>query len=215
MNTYRLKIYGWEFDGACHSISDEEIQDIEDLKIYYDTTDISLITDEISESIGWNPKNSNQWNLNRPFEWDQAEFTLLDDNDNEIWTVPYTEIGDVYDLEENFGLNEWEFDNFKSLSNYTFKKTENTLCYFQQNKGTVGSFIIKSDTVPLPTDFGVSTLEISTNKKFINIIEDVFYKSHKLSWDFTSRQVNNKSNTLFVQTPNLTELDTWDELTPE
>jgi hypothetical protein len=215
MKTYKLKIYGWEFNGGCHSISDEQIQEIEDLKIYYDTTDISLIIEEISEVIEWKPENSNLWNLNRPFEWDQAEFTLTDEDDDEIWTVPYTQIGDVYELSEKFGLKESQFENFEHLETYKFKKSENTLNYFQQNKGVITGFSILSDTVPVPTDFGVSTLEISTNKKFINIIDDVFFKNQKLSWDFTQRQVNNKSNNLFVHTPYLFEMDSWDELTHE
>lgn len=212
MNTYKLLINGWEFNGSAHFITEDDIETIENLQTYYDTEDLSLIVDELSSELKWNPIQGNIWTLNRPLEWDQANFTLVDEEDNEIWSVSYTEIGDVYDLHKKYGLGEHKFDNQEDTKLYQFKKDSSTLCYYEQNKGTICSLTINSTDIPLPNDFGVSTIEINTNRKNINIIQDVFHKTDKLKWDFSTRDVQNKSINLFIHTPFIFDIEEYDEL---
>jgi hypothetical protein len=194
MGQYKLRVWGWEFDGSAHKLTNEEVENVKTfLKEHgYDTlSDAGWSLEEVLDN--WSPHDTNWWSLSRPFFEDKTTFILTDMDGNEIWEAKVGELGDIYDLADANGIEVDGFDEQTTLTDaYPYEGQENILFYYETNKGTIGSLLLECDEVPQPKDFAVVGGNIETPENEIEYIDRVWFKNTELEWDYDDEFTNGK-----------------------
>ena len=195
MSNYKLKIWGWEFDGSAHKLTNDEVETLNNFKTEKGYNDLSESGWELEEVIqDWSPHDTNWWVMSKPFFENVTTFILEDNDGNEVWSVKVDELSDIYDLSEEHGIDEDGFDEpTENRDGYPSDGQENILLYYEVNKGIISTFSIESDNEPKPTDFSVVGGSIETPENEIEYIDRVWYKNQELEWDYDDQYVNGKS----------------------
>ena len=201
MAKYKLLVSGFGMEGTAHTITPEEVQKIKKFQeengydeLYQMYSDFPEILDDFEFGL------PNWWVASRPYVNDRLRFTLWDEEENEVWSVEWRELGDLYELDEKYSLPEDFEESTEVLDAYPHEGKENILCIIEDVKGTLNNYKIESDDAPEPKDFAFSSQSIESPIFDYEIVDKMFYKNHQLEKDYDDEWVMGKSLDVYVFT---------------
>lgn len=182
MAKYKLEVYGWEMEALAHSITDEQverIQEIMDENEYDDLTEARWDLED--EGVLDDMYNPDLYHVSGPMDNNTVFFELYDESGEKILTFDYSEVGDIYD---NVGDDDVIEANYPYQSHLAIPEdmegVDNVLALFDENKGGIWEMNFESDEVPTAKDFSYQGGSVDTPDGDWDFITRVFFKDQLL-----------------------------------
>lgn len=178
MAKYTLNTYGWSFEAVCKSLTDEQVQLIRekmDEEGYTEPHEIRFDLDELLNIDIW---DGEIFHTTEAFDNGTMHFEILDEEGNKVSEFGINEISSLYDVIEDYD-DKYKYKSYNALPQYNVPPT-NLYLSVDENKGGIYSFTIESDTVPVASDFTVSSGSIDTPDGDYDFIDQVFFKGEPL-----------------------------------
>ena len=98
MAKYTLEVYGWEMEALGHSLTDEQVEKIEELMEENEYDELSEARWDLEdEGIIEDMYNPDLFHMSAPMDNGNTHFILKDEQGNEVLTFEDKECGDIYD----------------------------------------------------------------------------------------------------------------------
>jgi hypothetical protein len=123
---------------------------------------------------------TNWWCAERILVTPSLNFVLLDEANNLLWTKKHDEASDIYDLADEYNIEDGFDDIEKSFDAVPDEDQENILLVYELLKGDFCSFEIDSDEIPNIEDFAIVSHCLETPDEEFELLEKVFYKNLEL-----------------------------------
>lgn len=178
MAKYTLNTYGWSFEAVCKSLTDEQVQLIRekmDEEGYTEPHEIRFDLDELLNIDIW---DGEIFHTTEAFDNGTMHFEILDEEGNKVSEFGINEISSLYDVIEDYD-DKYKYKSYNAVPQYNVPPT-NLYLSVDENKGGIYSFTIESDTVPVSSDFTVSSGSIDTPDGDYDFIDQVFFKGEPL-----------------------------------
>lgn len=178
MAKYTLNTYGWSFEAVCKSLTDEQVQLIRekmDEEGYTEPHEIRFDLDELLNIDIW---DGEIFHTTEAFDNGTMHFEILDEEGNKVSEFGVNDISSLYDVIEDYD-DKYKYKSYNALPQYNVPPT-NLYLSVDENKGGIYSFTIESDTVPVASDFTVSSGSIDTPDGDYDFIDQVFFKGEPL-----------------------------------
>ena len=196
MVKYQLKVYGWELNASAQSITDQQVQDIQEYQEENGYEDLSEMAWDLETIVeGYEPFNTNMWVIDKPSDNDGLSFIIADENGENISTFKLDEMTDHYEIDENY--ESIDYHGYPSEG-----ENENVLLFMEENKGMVYGFTFESEEVPTPKDFSYIPGTIGTDYMDYDFVDKVFFKGNELEVDYDFQETNGKGVTVQLFTIN-------------
>ena len=180
MAKYTFNTYGWSFEAICKTLTDEQVQLIRDKmdeEGYSELHEIRFQLDEFDIDI-WDGEVFHQ---NEAFDNGTMIFQVIDEVGNKVSEFNIGEISNLYETIEDYD-EKYQYKSFNAVPQYNIPPT-NLYLSIEENKGGIFTFTIESDTVPVATDFAVSSGSIETPDSEYDFIDRIFFKGQPLEID--------------------------------
>lgn len=178
MAKYTVNTYGWSFEAVCKSLTDEQVQLIREKMDEEGYTEFHEIRFELDELLGFDIWDGEIFHKTEAFDNDTMRFEILDEEGNKVSEFSINEISSLYDVIEDYD-DKYEFRGYEVTPQYNVPPT-NLYLSIDENKGGIFTFTIESDTVPVASDFTVSSGSIETPDNEYNFVDRVFFKGEPL-----------------------------------
>lgn len=178
MAKYTLNTYGWSFEAVCKSLTDEQVQLIRekmDEEGYTEPHEIRFDLDELLNIDIW---DGEIFHTTEAFDNGTMHFEILDEEGNKVSEFGVNDISSLYDVIEDYD-DKYKYKSYNAVPQYNVPPT-NLYLSVDENKGGIYSFTIESDTVPVASDFTVSSGSIDTPDGDYDFIDQVFFKGEPL-----------------------------------
>lgn len=178
MAKYTLNTYGWSFEAVCKSLTDEQVQLIRekmDEEGYTEPHEIRFDLDELLNIDIW---DGEIFHTTEAFDNGTMHFEILDEEGNKVSEFGVNDISSLYDVIEDYD-DKYKYKSYNAVPQYNVPPT-NLYLSVDENKGGIYSFTIESDTVPVASDFTVSSGSIDTPDGDYDFIDQVFFKGKPL-----------------------------------
>ena len=184
---YKLEMYGWELEASGHSLTDVQVEDIQNLmeengveelwEVRYDIEDEGIIQDLYSPDM---------FQISKGLDNNTLWFSIKDENDKEVLSFEESDMVEIDDMlgDDFFNLsypgysaipgqiNDWGGDN---------EVVGNVLVIFDESKGGIAEFEhIESNEIPKAKDFAIQYGSIETPDAEWGFVNKVFYKGKEL-----------------------------------
>ena len=172
MKNYTIELYGWTLDAKAKSITLDQVEQINNLKIEFGVEEFSEIKFDIEDTI----VSDGNWDilhLSKPFWYlDKTIFVVKDDQNIEVNRF---ELSNVIHHEE-FGTSETG-EGYVIIPSEEF---EHILFSVDELKGGICAYEVKSNEVPQVADFSVLDGYIEGPDSEWEFIDSLYYKGSKL-----------------------------------
>ena len=172
MKNYTIELYGWTLDAKAKSITLDQVEQINNLKIEFGVEEFSEIKFDIEDTI----VSDGNWDilhLSKPFWYlDKTIFVVKDDQNIEVNRF---ELSNVIHHEE-FGTSETG-EGYVIIPSEEF---EHILFSIDELKGGICAYEVKSNEVPQVADFSVLDGYIEGPDSEWEFIDSLYYKGSKL-----------------------------------
>jgi len=196
MKKYQLKVYGWELNASAHSLTEQEVRDVENYQGENGYDDLSELGWELESVIeGYEPFSTNMWVITKPFCNEKLTFTITDEDGEEVTKFSLDDITNHSDIDENL---EGEVYQGYPVEN----KNENILLFLEENKGLVCGFNFESEEIPTSKDFSYLVGLIDTPDGDWNLVDKMFFKGIELEENFDYQDTTGKALTVQLWTLN-------------
>ena len=172
MKNYTIELYGWTFDAKAKSITLEQVEQINNLKIEFGVEEFSEIKFDIEDTI----VSDGNWDilhLSKPFWYLDKTIFVVKDNQN--IEVNRFELSNVIHHEE-YGTSETG-EGYVIIPSEEF---EHILFSIDELKGGICSYQIESNQIPQVSDFSVLDGYIEGLDSEWEFIDSLYYKGSKL-----------------------------------
>lgn len=182
MAKYKLEVYGWEMEALAHSITDEQverIQEIMDENEYDDLTEARWDLED--EGVLDDMYNPDLYHVSGPMDNNTVFFELYNESGEKILTFDYSEVGDIYDNVGDDDVIEADYPYQSHLAiPEDMEGVDNVLALFDENKGGIWEMNFESDEVPTAKDFSYQGGSVETPDGDWDFITRVFFKDQLL-----------------------------------
>lgn len=178
MAKYTVNTYGWSFEAICKSLTDEQVQLIREKMDEEGFSELHEIRFDLAELFDFDLWDGEVFHRTEAFDNDTMRFEILDEEGNKVSDFSVNEISSLYDVIEDYD-DKYEFRGYEVTPEYNEPPT-NLYLSIDENKGGIFTFTIESDTVPVASDFTVSSGSIETPDNEYNFIDRVFFKGEPL-----------------------------------
>ncbi len=183
MSKYKLEIYGWSIESTGHSITDEQINKIQDLIKLKECDELWEVRFDIEdEGIIQDLYNPDLWHISKALDNDRICFIITDENDEKILTFNNQDINDFYEVLGDTA-DDIPYEGYLSIPGEGDKSNvNNILITVDVNKGGVCEFeLFESDTLPTAKDFCYQSGNIETPDYDWDFVSKVFFKGIELN----------------------------------
>jgi len=178
MAKYTLNTYGWSFEAVCKSLTDEQVQLIREKMDEEGYTELHEIRFDLDELLNIDIWDGEIFHTTEAFDNGTMHFEILDEEGNKVTEFGVNEISSLYDVIEDYD-DKYKYKSYNALPQYNIPPT-NLYLSVDENKGGIHTFTIESDTVPVASDFTVSSGSIDTPDGDYDFIDQVFFKGEPL-----------------------------------
>ena len=105
-------------------------------------------------------------------------FEIIDEEGNKVSEFRVGDTADLYETIEDYD-DKYKYRSYNAVPQYNVPPT-NLYLSVDENKGGIYSFTIESDTIPVASDFTVSSGSIDTPDGDYDFIDQVFFKGEPL-----------------------------------
>jgi hypothetical protein len=199
MAKYKLKVYGWEMEAVAHSISDEQVERIQELMYENEYEDLSETRWELEdEGILEDFYNPDLFHMSAPMDNGSTTFEVEDESGNVVLSFTDKEVGDIY---ENVGDDtvideKYPYQSYLAIPE-DMDGVDNILISFDENKGGIYEMEFESDETPTSKDFSYQSGSVDTPDGDWDYIARIFFKDQLLE---VSEHLDNrgKSSTMEI-----------------
>lgn len=193
LQTYTVKVSGWELNGSAHSLTKEQVKQLKDYQEEMGIEDLNEIAFGIEDVIeGYYPFDTNMWVISKPFDIpNNTYFTVDNENDVTVLEFPLSKIESR--SEEDDPLFEYP----DTHQGYPMEdNNEDILLFMEENKGLVCEFKFYSNEPPKLEDFTYVTNFIETPDGDWDYIETLYFKNKELEMTYEEQWVRGKALTV-------------------
>lgn len=179
---YTLEMYGWEVEATGHSLTDEQVKEIQDLMETNGVDELWEVRDDIElEGIVDDLYNPDLYHTSRALDNNGLWFSLKDENDKEVLSFEPSDMEDIYEMLGD-SADDIPYEGYLAIPGEgDNKNVNNILAIFDEFKGGIAEFEeFESDEVPTAKDFCLQHGDIATPDGDWDFISKVFYKGKEL-----------------------------------
>jgi len=178
MAKYTVNTYGWSFEAICKTLTDEQVQLIKDKMDEEGFSELHEIRFDLDELLDLDFWDGEVFHKTEAFDNGTMYFEIIDEEGNKVSEFKIDEISSLYDVIEDYD-DKYKYRGYTALPEYIDNPT-NLYLSVDENKGGIYTFTIDSDTVPVASDFTVSSGSIDTPDGDYDFIDQVFFKGEPL-----------------------------------
>lgn len=178
MAKYTVNTYGWSFEAICKSLTDEQVQLIREKMDEEGHTKLHEIRFDLDELLEFDIWDGEIFHTTEAFDNGTMRFEILDEEGNKVSEFGVNDISSLYDVIEDYD-DKYKYKTYNAVPQYNIPPT-NLYLSVDENKGGIHTFTIESDTVPVASDFTVSSGSIDTPDGDYDFIDQVFFKGEPL-----------------------------------
>ena len=182
MTKYKLEMYGWEVEATGHSLTDEQVKQIQDLMETNGYSELWESRNDLEEEgIIDDLYNPDLFHVSRGLDNSGLWFSLKDDKDNEVLRFEPSDMKDIYEMLGD-SADDIPYEGYLAIPGEGKNENiDNILVVFDENKGGICEYeMFESDEVPTAKDFCVQHGDIATPDGDWDFISKVFYKGKDL-----------------------------------
>jgi hypothetical protein len=181
MTKYKLEMYGWEVEATGHSLTDEQVKQIQDLMETNGYSELWESRNDLEEEgIIDDLYNPDLFHVSRGLDNSGLWFSLKDDKDNEVLRFEPSDMEDIYEMLGD-SADDIPYEGYLAIPGEGKNENiDNILVVFDENKGGICEYeMFESDEVPTAKDFCVQHGDIAPDGDW-DFISKVFYKGKDL-----------------------------------
>tara|TARA_R110000803_G_scaffold48837_13_gene101643 strand:+ start:2292 stop:2915 length:624 start_codon:yes stop_codon:yes gene_type:complete len=179
---YKLEMYGWEVEATGHSITDEQVKDIQVLMETNGVDELWEVRHDIEiEGIVDDLYNPDLYHVSRGLDNSGLWFSLRNEKDEEIMKFEPSDMSDIYEVLGD-AADDIPYEGYLAIPGEGDKsEVDNILAIFDENKGGIAEYeTFESDEVPTAKDFCLQTGDIGTPDGDWDFISKVYFKGKEL-----------------------------------
>ena len=178
MAKYTVNTYGWSFEAICKTLTDEQVQLIKDKMDEEGFSELHEIRFDLDELLDLDFWDGEVFHKTEAFDNGTMYFEIIDEEGNKVSEFKVGDTPDLYETIEDYD-DKYKYRSYNAVPQYNVPPT-NLYLSVDENKGGIYSFTIESDTVPVASDFTVSSGSIDTPDGNYDFIDQVFFKGEPL-----------------------------------
>ena len=178
MAKYTVNTYGWSFEAICKTLTDEQVQLIKDKMDEEGFSELHEIRFDLDELLDLDFWDGEVFHKTEAFDNGTMYFEIIDEEGNKVSEFRVGDTADSYETIEDYD-DKYKYRSYNAVPQYNVPPT-NLYLSVDENKGGIYSFTIESDTVPVASDFTVSSGSIDTPDGDYDFIDQVFFKGEPL-----------------------------------
>ena len=204
MAKYKLNVYGWEVEALGHSLTNEQVERIQELmeengydelwECRFDLEDEGIIEDLYDPNL---------FHISKALDNGATWFRVYDENEeNVVLEFEPKDMGDYYDLigDDDVIEEKYPYEGYLAIPE-DMEGVDNILFIADENKGGIVQFEFESDEVPTAKDFCFLNGDIGTPEGDWDFISKYFFKGQLLEeHDYLDN--SGKSATVEIYTKN-------------
>ena len=182
MTKYKLEMYGWEVEATGHSLTHEQVKQIQDLMETNGYSELWESRNDLEEEgIIDDLYNPDLFHVSRGLDNSGLWFSLKDDKDNEVLRFEPSDMEDIYEMLGD-SADDIPYEGYLAIPGEGKNENiDNILVVIDENKGGICEYeMFESDEVPTAKDFCVQHGDIATPDGDWDFISKVFYKGKDL-----------------------------------
>lgn len=178
MAKYTVNTYGWSFEAICKTLTDEQVQLIKDKMDEEGFSELHEIRFDLDELLDLDFWDGEVFHKTEAFDNGTMYFEIIDEEGNKVSEFRVGDTADLYETIEDYD-DKYKYRSYNAVPQYNVPPT-NLYLSVDENKGGIYSFTIESDTIPVASDFTVSSGSIDTPDGNYDFIDQVFFKGEPL-----------------------------------
>ena len=179
---YKLEMYGWEVEATGHSITDEQVKDIQVLMETNGVDELWEVRHDIEiEGIVDDLYDPDLYHVSRGLDNSGLWFSLRNEKDEEIMKFEPSDMSDIYEVLGD-AADDIPYEGYLAIPGEGDKsEVDNILAIFDENKGGIAEYeTFESDEVPTAKDFCLQAGDIGTPDGDWDFISKVYFKGKEL-----------------------------------
>jgi len=182
MAKYKLEVYGWEMEAVGHSITDEQVDRIQELLDENEYDELSEARWDLEEEgIIEDIYNPDLFHMSAPMDNGMTHFVVRNEVGEEVLTFEDKQCGDIYD---NVGEDDVIEANYPYVSHLAIPEdmdgVDNVFIIIDENKGGIYEMEFESEETPQPSDFSYQSGSVDTPDGDWDFISRIFFKNQLL-----------------------------------
>jgi hypothetical protein len=168
---YKLNCYGWEAEFIGKVLTNEQVQQIKDLREEKGVDELWEIRFDLEE-LGIEIWDGDLFHLSKPLHNGTMCFEVEDENGEIVLKFGIEDTSDIYEVIE-------DFDEYNSHEAFP-EENKNIFITIDESKGGLFYCEFESDELPTPADFACSSGSVDTPDGDWDFVDSVFFKGNKL-----------------------------------
>ena len=176
---YKIRCYGWEIECVAHSLSNEQVLQILDIKKKNGYSELAEARYDLEEeSIISDIHDGNLFHVTKALNDDKMTCFILDEDDKEILNFKISDMSDMYEYLGE-GADELPYEGYLAIPEL-IEGVDNLMLINDESKGGIYEMLFESDNVPSPKDFFYTPGDIGTPEGDFDFISKIFFKGKEL-----------------------------------
>ncbi len=168
---YKLNCYGWEAEFLAKTLTNEQVQKINELKEKKEADELWEIRFDLEE-LDIEIWDGDLFHITKPLDNGTMTFEVEDENGEIVLNFGIDDVSDIYEMIE-------DFDDYNSHEAYP-EENKNVYISVDESKGGLFYCEFESDELPIPSDFACSPSSVDTPDDEWDIIDSIYFKGQKL-----------------------------------
>lgn len=173
---YTLETYGWMIDASCHSLTDVQVSQIQEIMTENGYEELWEIRHDIEEKLGIYISEPNMFQVSKGIDNDTMYFYVRDENGNVVSQFGIEDTTDVYDAVHD--IDDYNYEEY--IVTPPKDKDNNILLVIDYLKGGINSYHFESDEIPTESDFSYQPGCIETPDGDWDFVSRIFFKTTEL-----------------------------------
>ena len=179
---YKIRCYGWEIEFIAHSLSNEQVLQILDIKEENGYAELTEARNDLeAEAIISDIYNGNLFHVTRALNDDTMTCFVIDENGKEVINFKISDMSDMYEYLGD-AADQMPYEGYLAIPEL-IKEVDNVMLITDESKGGLYEMLFESDEVPTPKDFFYLPGDIGTPEGDFDVISKIFFKGKELEID--------------------------------
>ena len=174
---YKLETYGWEMETCAHSLSNEQVAQIEELMSEEGYNELWEARNDIEDKMGvyiWEP---DMFHISKAMDNGTMYFYVKSEEGEIVTEFDIADTSDVYEAVPN--IDDYDVEDYLAFPSED-ENIENVLLVVDEYKGGIGEYYFESDEVPTAADFSYQRGSVATPDGDWDFISRIFFKGQEL-----------------------------------
>lgn len=174
---YKLETYGWQMEACAHSITNEQVAQIEELMSEEGYDELWEARSDIEDKLGiyiWEP---DMFHISKGMDNSTMYFYVKDEEGNIVLEFEISQTTDIYEAVPN--IDDYEIEDYLAFPSED-ENIENVLLVVDEYKGGIAEYDFESDDVPTAADFSYQRGSVATPDGDWDFVSKIFFKGQEI-----------------------------------